>query len=373
LVGGLLLGSQLAPPLARWAVDADGSGPGGVLGRRVLALLLVVVVALLVETLAVRLALQVRYAVYRVHAGPVTARGIDAAGGAAFEVAAFLLVAWLVASAVAVAPVAQWRTQIRGSAVLRTVEQVAPSALRDWSVQLTRLVQQHAMPFFIDPFGAAPIPPASVPPATSKDTAAALGDAGGAVVRIVGSAPSCGRISEGSGFVFAANRVMTNAHVVAGTRTLGVDVPGEGRLTARVVLYDPQRDVAVLYVPDLRHAPLRFTADANTGDSAAVAGYPGGGPYTVVPARIGGRQEISGPDIYHAHDVTREVYTLRARVRPGNSGGPLLIEHGRVAGVVFAASVDHPDVGYALTADEVAGDARAGSTATAPVSTRGCD
>jgi S1-C subfamily serine protease len=161
--------------------------------------------------------------------------------------------------------------------------------------------------------------------------------------------------------------------VVAGTRALEVEVPGEGRLSARVVLYDPRRDVAVLYVPDLRHAPLRFAAEAETGQSAAVAGYPGGGPYTVVAARVAGQQSVTGPDIYHSHQVTREVYTLRARVRPGNSGGPLLIDAGRVAGVVFAASVDYPNVGYALTAGEVAGDARTGSTATGAVSTGSCD
>jgi S1-C subfamily serine protease len=93
----------------------------------------------------------------------------------------------------------------------------------------------------------------------------------------------------------------------------------------------------------------------------------------VVPARIAGQQQVLGPDIYQSREVTREVYTVRARVLPGNSGGPLLIDHGRVAGVVFAAGVDQPDVGYALTAAEVAADATAGSTATVPVSTRGCD
>jgi S1-C subfamily serine protease len=373
LIGGLLIGIQVAPRLAKWAVADNGTGPGDALGRRVLAFVLVGIAVMLGEWVAVWVAVGVRRHVYRVRAGPVTGRRIDAAGGAAFEAVAFLLVAWLLASALAVNPVAEWRTQVRGSAVLRAVEALAPDTLRQWSVQLNRLVQQHAMPFFIDPFGAAPVPPASVPPATGRDTVAALGAAGDAVVKIVGTAPSCGRISEGSGFVFAPQHVMTNAHVVAGTRTQEVDVPGEGRLTGRVVLYDPSRDVAVLYVPGLRHAALAFAAEATTGESGAVAGYPGDGPFTVVPARVAGQQRVSGPDIYHAHEVTREVYTLRARVRPGNSGGPLLVDHGRVAGVVFAASVDHPDVGYALTAGEVAGDARTGSTATEAVSTRGCD
>ncbi len=58
---------------------------------------------------------------------------------------------------------------------------------------------------------------------------------------------------------------------------------------------------------------------------------------------------------------------------PGNSGGPLLTTSGTVAGVVFAASLDASDVGYALTAAEVASDAHAGADATTAVSTHGCD
>jgi S1-C subfamily serine protease len=130
----------------------------------------------------------------------------------------------------------------------------------------------------------------------------------------------------------------------------------------------------VLYVPTLRAAPLAFsTATATTGTAAVVAGYPGGGPFAVVPARVAGQQKVIGPDIYQSHRVTRQVYTLRARLRPGNSGGPLLLDRGRVAGVVFAASADHPDVGYALTATEAAPDVRAGRNATTAVSTRGCN
>jgi S1-C subfamily serine protease len=60
-------------------------------------------------------------------------------------------------------------------------------------------------------------------------------------------------------------------------------------------------------------------------------------------------------------------------VRPGNSGGPLLAPDGRVYGVVFAAAVSVKDTGYALTASEVLPDARAGRTATVPVSTEACD
>ena len=145
------------------------------------------------------------------------------------------------------------------------------------------------------------------------------------------------------------------------------------RVRARVVLYDFQRDVAVLYVPGLNVAPLPFDGVARTGDNAVVAGYPRDQPFTAVPARIGGIQEARGPNIYQSDQVTREIYAIRADVQPGNSGGPLLGQDGHVFGVVFAAAVGQQDYGYALTAAEVAPDAQAAARATGAVSTLGCD
>lgn len=75
---------------------------------------------------------------------------------------------------------------------------------------------------------------------------------------------------------------------------------------------------------------------------------------------------MSGPDIYRdPAPVTRDVYTIRAGVEQGNSGGPLIDLDGHVLGVVFGAAVDDPDTGFVLTADEVAGQlAKIGDTQT---------
>ncbi len=166
---------------------------------------------------------------------------------------------------------------------------------------------------------------------------------------------------------------MTNAHVVAGVREPEVQV-GDRRLKATVVVFDPRRDVAVLRVPDLGLTPLAFAPEpAEPGDSAIIIGYPNNGPFRADAARISGTQRARGPDIYRRdEDVVRQIYALRGLVRPGNSGGPLVDERGRVYGVVFAAAADRNDIGYALTAQEVAGDARAGITRSAEVSTQGC-
>ena len=139
------------------------------------------------------------------------------------------------------------------------------------------------------------------------------------------------------------------------------------------MLYDPQRDIAVLYVPGLRATPLHFTGPAQVGANAIVAGYPENGSFRAVPARVGGTEEATSPDIYQSAQVTRQIYAVRATVEPGNSGGPLLTPGGGVYGVVFAAAISVPHTGYALTAAEVQADAARGARATASVSTQGCD
>jgi S1-C subfamily serine protease len=187
-------------------------------------------------------------------------------------------------------------------------------------------------------------------------------------------APGCSKTLEGSGFVISPQHVLTNAHVVAGVRDGPTVIDGRhGSFPARVVLYDPERDVAVLYVPGLAAPALPFRGPAARGDEAIVAGYPLNSHFTAVPARIGSEEQANSPDIYQVHTVSRSIYAIRALVQPGNSGGPLLTPGGGVYGVVFAASPDVSDTGYALTASEVAPDVAAGRAATAEVSTQACD
>ena len=169
---------------------------------------------------------------------------------------------------------------------------------------------------------------------------------------------------------------MTNAHVVAGTDATAVEVTRRGRtseLNARVVYYDPKVDVAVLRVPGLTAKPLTFApAPSKSGDDAIVLGYPMDGPFKITPGRI--RQEINlkGPDIYDSGEVTRDVYTVRATVRSGNSGGPMIDTTGHVTGVVFGAALDDPETGFVLTVDQVSDAAQAAPGRTAAVSTGPC-
>ena len=76
------------------------------------------------------------------------------------------------------------------------------------------------------------------------------------------------------------------------------------------------------------------------------------GPYNAQSARVRDVSKITGPDIYDSGDVTREIYTIRALVRSGNSGGPLVAPNGDVLGVIFAAAADDRNIGFAVTAAE---------------------
>jgi S1-C subfamily serine protease len=198
-------------------------------------------------------------------------------------------------------------------------------------------------------------------------------EAGTSVVKVVGTAQDCGRRLDGTGFVVSDQHVMTNAHVVAGVDRPQVQIGGTGRTyDTKVVLYDPERDLAVLYAPDLRAEPLVLDGTAEHGDEAVVAGFPGGGSYRLEAARVRDTINARGPDIYQRTTVTREVFSLFATVEPGNSGGPLLSLAGDVYGVVFAKSLDDQDTGYALTVDELRPVARAGRDRTAEVGTEAC-
>ncbi|MFF7262308.1 MarP family serine protease [Streptomyces sp. NPDC008159] len=301
------------------------------------------------------------------------ARALDATGGALVNVVAMLLVAWLIGSALAGTTLPTLGKEVRNSKVLQGVARALPSQADTWFADFSSVLAQNGFPQVFSPFANEQITDVQPPdPALANSPVAQR--AKRSIVKVMGTAESCGKVLEGTGFVFDERRVMTNAHVVGGVDEPTVQIGGEGRkYDAKVVLYDWERDIAVLDVPDLNAPVLRFTADdAVSGDDAIVAGYPENGAYDVRPARVRGRIEANGPDIYHRGTVRRDVYSLYATVRQGNSGGPLLTPEGRVYGVVFAKSLDDPNTGYALTADEIKEDIVQGRAANQQVDSDSC-
>ncbi|MFB7572898.1 MarP family serine protease [Streptomyces sp. NPDC056165] len=301
------------------------------------------------------------------------ARALDATGGALVNVAAMLLVAWLIGSALGGTTIPTLGKEVRNSRVLLGVSEVLPAQADTWFADFTSVLAQNGFPQVFSPFANEPITDVQPPDPALANSAVAL-HAKQSVVKVMGTARSCGKVLEGSGFVFGNRRVMTNAHVVGGVDEPTVQIGGEGRkYDAKVVLYDWHRDIAVLDVPDLKAPALKFTGtDARSGDGAIVAGFPENGSYDVRAARVRGRITASGPDIYHRGTVRRDVYSLYTTVRQGNSGGPLLTTDGRVYGVVFAKSLDDADTGYALTIDEIQQDIARGRTANQQVGSDDC-
>ena len=358
-LGGGVLGAQVAPALAR-------TGPLARFPQALVGLVVVFVLASLGQLLATTLGGVLRNRlVWR------PARVVDAVAGAGVSVVSVLLVAWLVGTAVAGSRFTLLSSQVRRSEVLHAVDGVVPGQTRSLFTAFRRLVGDRGFPEVFGglvPTRARPIEPPDPALARSRVVAGSRDR----VFKVTGVADACSRRIEGTGFLFAPERVMTNAHVVAGVRNPSV-LLGRTQLAATVVLYDSARDIAVLRVPGLSGSPLVFGGRGRVGDGAVVLGYPQDGPFRADPARIRGIQQARGPDIYQTATVEREIYALRARVRPGNSGGPLLSPSGQVLGVVFAAAADDPQTGYALTGREVAADAAAGRAATTRVGTRGCD
>ncbi|MFF6775398.1 MarP family serine protease [Streptomyces sp. NPDC012637] len=301
------------------------------------------------------------------------ARALDATGGALVNVVAMLLVAWLIGSALARTSMPTVGKEVRSSKVLLGISQVMPDQAPSWFDDFTSALAQNGFPQVFSPFANEPITEVRPPdPALAGSPVAARAQR--SIVKVVGTAPSCGKVLEGTGFVFAERRVMTNAHVVGGVDEPTVQIGGEGKLyDAKVVLYDWKRDIAVLDVPGLDATPLQFTdQDARSGDDAIVAGFPENGAYDVRSARVRGRIAAKGPDIYHRGEVRRDVYSLYATVRQGNSGGPLLTADGKVYGVIFARSLDDANTGYALTVDEIQDDILRGRAANQQVDSQGC-
>ncbi|AXK33617.1 serine protease [Streptomyces armeniacus] len=363
-LGGGLIAIFVLPVL--WGEVTDDASPG-TLGV-VLAVALVIVCASVGQAFTTHLGNKLRrYITWS------PARALDATGGALVNVLAMLLVAWLIGSALAGTALPTLSKEVRASKVLHGVSRVVPEQANTWFADFSSILAQNGLPQVFSPFSNEPITSVPAPdPKLAKDPV--VNRAKKSIVKVVGTATGCGKVLEGTGFVFHDGKVMTNAHVVGGVDEPTVQIGGTGPLhDAKVVLYDWERDIAVLDVPGLDAPALKFADDdASSSDGAIVAGFPENGGFDVRSARVRGRVNANGPDIYHRGTVRRDVYSLYTMIRQGNSGGPLLTPEGEVYGVVFAKSLEDDDTGYALTADEVREDVEIGRKAERQVDSEGC-
>jgi S1-C subfamily serine protease len=295
-------------------------------------------------------------------------RAVDAAGGAVLSAVAVLLVAWALGVAVSGSRIGTVTPLVRDSAVLGRVNDVLPQSASNVLQAFNDVVGTSFFPRYLEPFAPERIVEVGPGPKrllTDPDVVRAEPN----VLKIRGS-NDCGRGIEGTGFVYAPGRLMTNAHVVAGVDDPEVEIDGTTE-SADVVYYNPDLDIAVLSLDTGNLDGLDFD-NAKEQDGVAILGYPQDGPFDIQVGRIRSEQRLRSPDIYGEGTVIREVFAVRGLVRPGNSGGPIVDSDGDVVGVVFAASVTDDETGYALTADQVSESAGDGRDSTDEVSTGDC-
>lgn len=353
-VGGGVAAFFLVPLIGSWIPDPAWRTPA------TLAAALLLVFGGLSIGASVGIAIRRRLA-----RGPL--RVVDRLFGAALTVVATALVVSMLAFSVGSLGVPFLSPAIATSGVIRTIDGLTPDAAKAFIAEARGAAVDDALPRLIDAFTG---PTPSLP--TDTPATAELAVAAQSVVRITGTAYTCGQNQSGSGFVAAADRVVTNAHVVAGVVEPIVETPGGQALPGRVVYFDPIDDLAVIRVSGLTTPALQPTADLAPGTTAVTNGYPFGGPFDADPAAVisVGPQLVA--DIYGDSPSERQVYTLASDVQEGESGGPLLNEAGLLAGVIFAKGADSQNVGYAIAMGDVQPVLDAAAGLIEPVSSGRC-
>lgn len=294
---------------------------------------------------------------------------VDRVLGGLANVLVAAIVATTVASGLTTLGIPFLSQPIASSSVLNAVERATPDPVKSLLAQLRSVVVRDALPRLTEALGQ----PISQPDLPDDDIdSAALRKAAESVVRVTGTAFACGQGQSGTGFVVAEDRVLTNAHVLAGVAEPVVETMDDGAFAGTIVYFDPVHDLAVIAVEDLPTRALRAGDELVDGDVGAVAGYPYGGPFASNPAEVIARGEQPVADIYGDDPAPRDIYTLASDVQPGNSGGPLLDADGRVAGVVFAKAATSENVAFAMTEAEWGPVVDASSSLSAAVDSGSC-
>jgi hypothetical protein len=336
---GLLIGALIAPDLAAMVAD----GPGITLSLLTLTVLLACL--LIAQSIGIAIGMRLRNAAAEAGAGAA-----DAVAGVAVAAVGLIVTIWLLAAPLSRGPSPDLANTLRTSRVVSLIDRSLPTP-PDVIARVGTYLDRQGFPEVVS--GIRPTvtaPPAPTPQGST--VAAAEAAARRSVVQV--ESTGCNSISFGSGFVTEPGFVVTNAHVVAGGERIVVNSL-QGADEARVVLFDPAVDLAVLSVAGLEAPALPWAGElTGRGTTGATLGFPGGGrQLTTKPAAVRQRIRAVGRDIYGGGSVTRDVLILADEVTRGDSGGPFVTEEGEVGGVVFAAAVSEPNTGYALTARSV--------------------
>jgi S1-C subfamily serine protease len=356
MVVGVVAGAALAPRVT------DLLGITGASVRPLAAGVVLLIGGLLGSTVGYAVGAPLRLMLL---ARPGRAR-LDSLFGALFSVLSVLVTAWFLGLTFSRGPSPDLARLIQRSVILRALDDAAPRP-PGFLARVERILA--GVPFPQTFSGLEPLLPPAMSPLPDSVNTPGVQAAARATVKVEGR--GCGGIVSGSGFPVGTDEVLTNAHVVAGTRGTTVSILPGRTLRGTVVLFDPNRDVAIVRVPGLGLTALA-QASAGRGTHGAAIGYPGGGPEVVAPAVVDTGVRATGRDIYGNQLVTRQIWIIEASIHPGDSGGPLVDTQGHVIGVIFAASTSQPGQAYALTNAETQPDIDAAQGRQAGVGTGSC-
>ncbi|RBP62744.1 colicin V production protein [Brevibacterium sanguinis] len=296
-------------------------------------------------------------------------QGVDSVGGTVTAGVVYILVVWLAAGFIRTTPLVEPNRWVADSSVIAAIDRTIPYSSQQALGDISSTLSATGFPRVFSG-QTEEIRGVGEPDEAMVEVGRQVEES---VVKVTTTATTCSAGAEGTGFVFRDGYVATNAHVVAGSTDLAVQVGGTGRpYSAEVVGFDEDADVAVLRIDDLDAPALDFGGSLSTGDDSVVVGFPQNGPYTISPSRVREKINARGLDIYDSAAVVREVYALRGIVREGNSGGPLLDANGDVVGMVFARSATDEETGYALTRAEISDELEAGVSSHSAVPTGQC-
>jgi S1-C subfamily serine protease len=168
---------------------------------------------------------------------------------------------------------------------------------------------------------------------------------------------------QGSGFIVAKNRIVTNHHVVQGAAdALVVFADGTSELVAGVAADSPARDLAILVVKTGPRLPLTLGDEDSVrqGDTVYALGAPRGLESSFTSGIVSGFRDLG--------DQFRLQTT--APIAPGSSGGPLFNSSGRVIGVTTELLTDSPGIYFSIAARDVKHLLRTPNLVSTPFSVR---
>lgn len=353
-VGGLFIGAWLQPHVMSATMSQSE--------RSLMALFTTLGCALALMTVGEYIGVIIKH-----KTKPRSINVYDNALGIVLASASILFSFWLLAAVLSGLPFTKLNSAIERSNIVKALNHVLPDA-PTFVNNIAHLIDPNGFPqVFI---GSEPTPPSNVNLPALGEMRPAVEKTQASVVKIEGE--GCGGIVDGSGFIVGNGYIATNAHVVAGIKRPFVS-DSQGAHRGTVVWFDPNIDFAVVKVSGLSGQPLEFVPnDMPKGTPAAVLGYPNGGGFNAGLAAILDQFIASGRNIYDRGDTKRDVYEIKAKVVPGNSGGPLISKDGKVLGVVFAESTEYEGVGYALTSTQVREAVQKAVTRSSAVGTGQC-